>query len=47
MTMVAWALKRKDLEQRATSVHHKSLFHLRRESIDQASEGNRPGWGIR
>ena len=47
MTMVAWALKRKDLEERATSVHHKSLFHLRRESIDQAWEKtrNRPGLG--
>jgi hypothetical protein len=47
MTMVAWALKRKSLEERATSVHHKSLFHLRRESVDQTWEKTRakPGPG--
>ena len=30
MTMVAWALRGKTLEQRATNVHHRKLFHLRR-----------------
>jgi hypothetical protein len=47
MSMVAWALKRKSLEERATGVHHKSLFHLRRQSLDQVWEKTRakPGPG--
>lgn len=46
-TMVAWALKPNALEQRATSVHHRSVFHLRRPQIDQAWENTRrkPGPG--
>jgi hypothetical protein len=47
MTEVAWALKGKALEERATSVHHKTLFHLRREDLDKAWEKTRtrPGPG--
>jgi hypothetical protein len=30
MTKVAWALRGKTLEERATNVHHRKLFHLRR-----------------
>ena len=47
MTEVAWALKGKPLEECATNVHHRSLFHLRRESIDAKWEKtrSRPGPG--
>ena len=47
MTRVAWVLKEKTLEQRAASLRHRSLFHLRVEQIDQAWEKTRtrPGTG--
>ena len=47
MTEVAWALKGKPLEERATNVHHRSLFHLRRANIDAKWEltRRRPGPG--
>ncbi len=47
MTKVAWALKRTDLEERATSLQHRNLFHLRSEKLDAAWEKTRtrPGPG--
>jgi hypothetical protein len=41
MTEVAWALKRKTLEQRADDLHHKSLFHLRHANIEASWEKTR------
>ncbi len=47
MTKVAWALKEKDLDERAGSVHHRSLFHLRHADIEASWEKTRtrPGLG--
>jgi hypothetical protein len=47
MTEVAWALRGKSLEQRATDLHHRSLFHLRRVTVEAKWEKtrSRPGPG--
>ncbi len=47
MTEVAWAIRGKPLEERATSLHHRSLFHLQRASIEAKWEKTRkrPGPG--
>jgi hypothetical protein len=47
MTEVAWALRGRSLEQRATDLHHRSLFHLRRVTVEARWEKtrSRPGPG--
>ena len=47
MTKVAWALRGKPLEERAHSLHHRSLFHLRRADVAASWEKTRrkPGVG--
>jgi len=47
MTEVAWAGREKPLEEQATGLHHKSLFHLRRATVEATWEKTRtrPGWG--
>jgi len=46
-TEVAWAQRGKGLEEIANSLHHRSLFHLRREKLDAAWDKTRtkPGPG--
>jgi hypothetical protein len=46
MTEVAWALRGKSLEERATSLHHRSLFHLRRANIEAFWEETRTRPGV-
>lgn len=46
MTEVAWALRGKQLEERASGVHHAELYHLSRESYkDWRKYYSRPGRG--
>lgn len=46
MTKVAWALRRKQLEERASGVHHAELYHLPRGSYrDWQKYYTRPGPG--
>ena len=47
MTEVAWVQRSKTLEERATNLHHKTLFHLGRPSIEASWEKtrSRPGLG--
>lgn len=46
MTEVAWALRGKPLEGRAASLHHRSLFHLRRVDAAAAWEKTRTKPGV-
>lgn len=46
MTEVAWAGRRKSLEERATGLHHKSLFHLQRPVIEASWEQTRQRPGV-
>lgn len=46
MTEVAWALRQKELEERATGVHHQELYHLSRQSYAAWQKTyTRPGVG--
>ncbi|HEY6293506.1 MAG TPA: zinc dependent phospholipase C family protein [Terriglobia bacterium] len=46
MTEVAWALRRKELEERASGVHHQQLYHLSRRCYrDWQKTYTRPGAG--
>jgi hypothetical protein len=46
MTEVAWALRRKQLEERASALHHKRLYHLSRKSYEGWQKAyTRPGLG--
>jgi hypothetical protein len=46
MTEVAWAGRGKTLEERATGLHHKSLFHLRGAAIEASWEKTRERPGV-
>ncbi len=46
MTEVAWALRRKQLEERASGLHHQQLYHLSRKSYEAWSGSyTEPGLG--
>jgi hypothetical protein len=46
MTEVAWALRRQELEERASGVHHQQLYHLSRQCYaDWQKTYTRPGAG--
>jgi Zinc dependent phospholipase C len=46
MTEVAWALRRKELEERASGQHHEQLYHLSRKSYETWRKTyTRPGLG--
>jgi Zinc dependent phospholipase C len=46
MTEVAWALRRKELEERASGQHHQQLYHLSRKSYEAWRKTyTRPGLG--
>jgi hypothetical protein len=46
MTDVAWAYKGKTLEDRATGLHHKSLFHLAHPNIEASWDAKRARPGV-